>query len=497
MIQAARWRRMLAAGAFFALLAGAGCAPEAPAGPAERIRAVETGLRPELYIAGEPVPAMTLRDRMAHYAVPGVSVAVIRDGEIDWAQGYGVRTAGRDEPVTADTLFQAASISKPVAALGALRLVAAGRLGLDEPVNGRLVSWQVPDNELTAREPVTLRRLLTHSAGLTVHGFPGYAVTAPRPTVVQLLDGQPPANTAPVRVDILPGAQWRYSGGGYVVMQQLVADVTGQSFADYMQAAVLDPLGMTGSTYAQPLPPAGAARAATAHRADGQAVDGRWHVYPELAAAGLWTTAADLCRFALGVSAAAAGETEHILPADLARRMLEPGIGQWGLGPGIQGAGADRTFHHGGANEGFRCTLVCAADGRRGAAIMTNSDAGGPLMEEILRGIAHIYGWPDHQPQAVTVAAVAPEELAPCVGEYRLVGQPDMPIQVAVVEGRLHVRSAVTGDMALLPLGPSRFVSLEQGWVVTAVRDADGRVNELTAGRYGEDPYLRLTRQAE
>ena len=164
---------------------------------------------------------------------------------IVWAKAYGVRQAGQPDVVTLDTLFQAGSISKPVTAMAALRHVEAGRWSLDDPINDRLVSWKLPANDLQKDQRVTLRRLLSHNAGTTVHGFPGYAVGAPVPTVVQVLDGEPPANTAPVRVDIVPGSKVRYSGGGTTIVQLMMTDQLKKPFPEIMAEAVLRPLGMT------------------------------------------------------------------------------------------------------------------------------------------------------------------------------------------------------------------------------------------------------------
>ena len=242
--------------------------------------------------------------------IPGLSLAIIEDGRIIKEQGYGFTDQGGKTPVTPATLFLAGSVSKSVAAVGALHLVEEGRLSLDGNVNTFLRTWKVPENEFTADKKVTLRGILSHSAGVTVHGFPGYAVDGPVPTLVEVLDGVKPANTAAIRVDVAPGSQWRYSGGGYTVMQQMIIDVTGRLFPEFMHDTVLNPLGMTSSTYEQPLPENAQALAATGHLLNGQAVPGRWHVYPEMAAAGLWTTAADLARFAIGLQQALAG-TAH------------------------------------------------------------------------------------------------------------------------------------------------------------------------------------------
>ena len=218
---------------------------------------------------------------MKEHHILGVSVAIIENGEIKQAKGYGFTDQTRKTPVTTATLFQAGSISKPVAALGALRLVEDGRLSLDDDVYRWLKLWKVPESNFTTDEKVTLRRILSHSAGLTVHGFPGYAVGARLPTLVEVLDGVKPANTAAIRVDVIPGSKSRYSGGGYTVMQQLMLDATGKPFPEFMQQAVLTPLLMSSSTYEQPLPKATAATAATGYYANGNKVKGKWHIYPE------------------------------------------------------------------------------------------------------------------------------------------------------------------------------------------------------------------------
>ncbi len=275
-------------------LAGSGAALPAAHSPTDAAWVIDEGHQPRIArietltvsLEGEAPISMSLREWMALHRIPGLSVAVFEGHRIVWAKAYGVREAGGTAPVALDTLFQAGSISKPVTALAVMRHAEAGKWMLDEPVNGKLASWKVPDNEFTARQKVTLRRLLSHSAGTTVHGFPGYAAGGPLPTVVQVLDGVPPANTAPVRVDVVPGTRTRYSGGGTTIVQLMMVDQLGKPFPQIMQEAVFGPLGLKDSTFEQPLPPGLAARAASGTRADGTVVPGRWHVYPEMAAAG-------------------------------------------------------------------------------------------------------------------------------------------------------------------------------------------------------------------
>ncbi len=401
----------------------------------ERVRRIETHLVPATVIKGEPVAAMSIQERMRFHNTPGVSVAVINGGVVEWSRGYGATEGDGKDPVTTHTRFQAASISKPVAAAAALKLVEQGRLALDENVNARMTSWKVPDNAFTKDEKVTLRRLLSHSAGLTVHGFPGYAAGATVPSLVQILDGAAPANTSPIRVDTVPGTLWRYSGGGYTIVQQLVLDVTRRPFPEFMKETVLQPLGMTDSMYEQPLPENLRARAASGHGADGKVIGGRYHTYPELAAAGLWTTASDLARFAIGIQRAAAGKS-NVLAQATAKQMLTVQKDSYGLGLSLSGNGPTARFGHGGSNAGFQCQMTAYVETGQGAVVMTNGDRGGSLAGEILRAIASEYAWPGYPgPKERTRAAIDPAVYAAYAGRYEV--QPgNLIVTVRVTGGR-------------------------------------------------------------
>jgi CubicO group peptidase (beta-lactamase class C family) len=331
-----------------------------------------------------------IQAQMAQGQVNGLSLAVIQNGTIE-ARAYGVATSG-GAAVTTTTLFQAGSISKPVAAMGALKLVEQGRLALDENVNAKLKSWKVPENEFTRTEKVTLRRLLSHSAGLTVHGFPGYDVTARMPSVVELLEGG--GNTAAVRVDVVPGTLSRYSGGGFTVMQLLVSDVTGKSFPQYMSESVLGPAGMSRSTYEQPLPPNRAAETAAGYYSNGKAVSGRWHVYPEMAAAGLWTTPTDLARFAIEVQQSLAGKSNTVISQAMTKQMLTVQMGSYGLGLALAGSGAARTFGHNGRDEGFDAQMLAFAETGQGVVIMINKTDNTRLLGRIAEFVGRKYSWP-------------------------------------------------------------------------------------------------------
>ena len=355
----------------------------------ERIeaKAIDVSLDPK-----EPPLQLSLQKLMEVYKVPGFSIAVIDDYKIVWAKAYGVTDVGTNTPVTTKTLFQAGSISKPVAATGTLNLVEQGKLSLDEDVNQKLKSWKVPENEFTKTQKVTLRRLMSHTAGLTVHGFPGYDVDAPEPTLVQIFNGEKPANTAPIRVDIVPGTQQRYSGGGITIEQQLVIDVTGKPFPEFMREAVFEKIGMKDSSYSQPLPSDWAGRTAAGTYADGNAVHGRWHIYPEMAAAGLWTTPTDLAKFAIEIALSKQGKANHVLSEKMTNEMLTPVMDEAGLGFFLDKRNPGQ-FGHNGADEGFQALLTMNANTGKGVAIMANSDDGIAAAEFVVNRVAQEYGW--------------------------------------------------------------------------------------------------------
>jgi CubicO group peptidase (beta-lactamase class C family) len=344
--------------------------------------AVETPRR-----AGGPQPA-AIDDLLSYHWVPGASVAVVDAGQIAWARGYGVETWG-GAAVTPSTIFQCCSISKHVAAVGALRLVDQGLLDLDEDLDRYLTSWRLPG----PRPRVTVRHLLGHTAMLTYCWYRGYRRDQPAATLLDVLEGRPPANTPPVRVVGAPGTTMRYSGSHYSVLQQLMVDLTGQPFPDLMWTLVLDPLGMTDTSYDQGLPTSHPT--ARGHHDDGEPVRGGWRVIPEMAGAGLWTTAADLARLAVAIQRAYLGDSPF-LSKGAVEQALTPGPNPgWGLGFSLSGSAEHQRFGHGGSNIGYRCRTVAEVRGGRGAVVLTNGDWGDAVVDQILDTIAREYGWPD------------------------------------------------------------------------------------------------------
>ncbi|MEM6337789.1 MAG: serine hydrolase domain-containing protein, partial [Bacteroidota bacterium] len=345
-----------------------------PSTPEAVIQQIETALLPKVRVVGRDVAPATLQERMAFHGVPAVSIAVIDQGKIAWAKAYGLADVEAGRAATTETLFQSASMSKPVATMTALQLVQDGLLELDGPINESLAYWQLPASAFTAEQPVTLRHLMTHTAGTTVSGFLGYAATDSVPTTMQVLDGESPANTQAVRSFAKPGHSFRYSGGGMTIMQLAMADVTETSFVELTRERMLGPAGMERSTYAQPLPAARALEAATAYDSDGTPIAGRYHTYPEMAAAGLWTTPTEYASWILTVNEAVAGASNAVLSQALTDSMLTANSNGWGLGMPVNGTGDALAFMHGGSNAGYKCQMVGYPHRGQGAVVMTNSD---------------------------------------------------------------------------------------------------------------------------
>jgi CubicO group peptidase (beta-lactamase class C family) len=470
---------------FLSLLCLAATAADCAAAPPDVIASMQRSVSPPLVIRGEHRVPVSLRQRMAQLNIRAVSIAVIRNGKLDWARAYGYADREWKIRATPDTLFQAGSISKPLTALAALQRVEAGTLDLDRNVNDYLKTWKLPDNKFTAVRKVTVRNILNHTAGLTVWGFPGYTRSVGSLSTVDVLDGK--GNTAPIRVWKEPDQSWRYSGGGYTILQLLLCDQSGLPFATLMRDAVLKPLDMSHSTYEQPLPEALRAMAAAGYRRNGSKVDGDWHVYPEMAAAGLWTTPSDLAKYVSAIQKANRGDT-RLLSSQLTRAMLTPGMNNDGLGLMISEDGL--RFGHGGADEGFQADMTGFLDGRAGVVIMTNSDNGGRLAQELMLTLGKLYGWEGMQPVELSVAEVPATTLDSLTGTYATpTGRDDgttMDIEISRKDDTL-VASYNGVTLTLLPESDRKFFDRERGY--------ESSSRSMTR-RHDTGPRIRASRQA-
>ena len=457
-----------------------------------RIERVLSGLRPPVAIKGQPPEKWTLAEGMAQSHVPGISIAVIDNGQIDWARGFGVKQAGTADPVSTSTLFEAQSISKAVTATATLVLVNSGRLSLDKSPNDYLKSWKLPYNEYQAQEKVTLRRILSHSSGLTVGGFAGYRVGEPLPSLLQILNGEKPANNPPIRVDFVPGSKFRYSGGGAEVMQQLLLDVTGQPFPELMKRLVLTPVGMTSSSYEQPLPQARWAEAASGHDGEGTVVKGKWPIQPEMAAGGLWTTPTDLAKWELAITSAWKGEQNKLFSKRIATEMLTVQKAPYGLGVEVEGTGPSLEFSHGGSNFGFRAQVVMFPAVGKGAVIMANGDRADWVISSLIKSIASEYDWPALKQTEREVVPLSTAQLDVLAGVYSLPPGPSaepVTYEITRTGNRLFAELKGLGSYPKYELFPSSATSFfsTSGLNVDFTLDA-GRATSL---KMGEIPGTR------
>jgi CubicO group peptidase (beta-lactamase class C family) len=460
----------------------------------EHLERVISCLPPPVIVKNDQPSCTTLTQRMTDLHVPGVSIAVIHNGSIEWARGFGVTITG-GAPVREDTLFQAGSISKPVAAMAALYQVQNGKLSLNADVNSQLISWKVPEDPAANGKPVTLRELLTHTAGLTVHGFPGYRTNNPVPTLIQVLNGDKPANTPPVRIESEPGSKWNYSGGGYVVIQQLLLDTTKEPFPQLMHDIVLMPIGMTHSTYEQPLPAGLQPAAATPYSANGDPVSGGAHTYPEMTAAGLWTTSPDLARYCIEIERSLQGKANHVLSQKLTEEMLTPGKGNWGLGLEVGGSSADPYFSHGGVNAGFEGLFVAYQKHGDGAVVLTNAQGGTRLATEIVRSIANEYGWPDFHSTVRTDVKLSADVLQQYVGVYQMA--PGVYMTITLTGNQLISRLTAQESVPLFAEANDRFFAKVVDAELDFVRSASGKVSSLALHQNGRDMSMARLNDAE
>lgn len=438
---------------------------------------ITEGLASTIRIKGRKLEVFTLEERMVHHKVPGVSIALLEDHEVAWTLTLGMRDVESGLPVDAKTVFQAGSISKPVFATALMAYRQDEGLDLDADINTLLKRWQLPEHEWQESQPVTLRRLLSHSAGTTVHGFRGYADGEDRPDLVAVLEGNEPSNSGPIRVDIEPGSRFRYSGGGTTLAQMAFEDQSTLSLTDAADQYVFAPLGMTRSTYSQPLWSDLVENSATPYRGTGDPVEGGAHTYIAGAAAGLWTTPSDLMRLAGAMQHAYQGKANDWLEQSTAREMLTIQHEPVGIGFFLSSPEETPAFSHGGANAGFMANFYAHSEAGTGIAIMTNSDNGGVLIREIMIRVSEVYGWDAASPVVKTLVALTHAELDEYVGIYAFDDEEDLKAIITRDGDELVANVAqFVVDQHFMPEGSDVFFSLE-GAVVQFDRDENGKVN--------------------
>jgi CubicO group peptidase (beta-lactamase class C family) len=467
--------------AIFLLASLCACHAPRPSAPSSKARdaaelaasiaRVEHGLIEEVRVEGDP-PGWTIEERLRAHHTPAVSIAVIHDHRVLWAKAYGWKDLAKRERANEGTLFQAASISKMVTALAALEQADAGKVDVDANINLALRSWKLPENELSRATPVTLKQLLSHTAGTNVHSVDGYPEGSTLPTLHQVLDGAPPATTPAVRVEHAPGHEFEYSGGGSLVVQQLVVDLSAQTFAAALDRAIFAPLALRSSSFEVPLPEPLRSRRAVPYDIDETPLP--LLVYPESAPAGLWSTPTDLARFLVEIQLGLQGRSK-LVSKRVATWMVTPiaPVGPpevWtAMGTFVEKHGALTYFGHDGWNDGFLSMSRAMVDRGDGAVVMTNGAGGAHVLFEVMRSIAVEYAWEGWLPPPIKPAHLSAPQLASFVGRYRGEGAAtgSGSIRIAVKGDRLEGREALRAPQELIPVGDDAFVRRADGAKLT------------------------------
>ena len=426
------------------LLQGCGQADKYSADVQSRIKQVEESLPLMIRVEGEGDGKRTIEERMTHYKVPGLSIAVIKDHQIDWAKGYGEADVSEHRKVTEATVFQAASISKSLNAVGLLKLVQDGKIDLTSDINTYLTGWKFPYDDLSKGKKITIANLLSHTGGTSVHGFRVYGPYDPIPSLVEILDGKSPANSDPVRSEFEPGLRFQYSGGGTTITQLIATEITHTPYDVFMSTNVLTPMGMSNSFYTQPPPKTKKSVLATAYHQDGSEVKGKFHVYPEEAAAGLWTNPTDLSKYIIETQLSLEGKSEKVLNQKFTTARLTPLLDQVGLGIFITKIGNNDYFGHDGANEGFRCAYMGSMKGGNGVVVMVNSD-NGMIIQEVVNSVLSVYGWDEFKPITKKIVALSPEQWKSLDGFYELEGNKDLHLQFTSENEKLILKQLWDG----------------------------------------------------
>jgi CubicO group peptidase (beta-lactamase class C family) len=361
----------------------------------DKIKQVENNLGEWIQLE-DSMNTYNLQQQMEYFKIRGLSIAVVHNYKIEWARGYGIMDTATQQPVTVQTLFQAGSISKSLNAVGVLKLVQDKKLDLYTDINTYLRSWEFPYDSLSKGKKITVANLLSHTAGLSLHGFPGYKRGDTIPSLSQVLDGKHPANTGPVRSQFEPGLRFQYSGGGTTISQLIVQDVTHQPYDVYMRENILKPLDMTMSSYTQPPAKDKEKFLATAYRAGGNEVEGKYHIYPEQAAAGLWTNPTDLAKYIIETQLSLQGRSNKVLSQEITKLRLTPYIDSAAaFGVFIDAHGGEKYFGHNGSDEGFVSSYTGTFENGNGAVVMVSSD-NDVLLSEVMNSVATVYGWKDY-----------------------------------------------------------------------------------------------------
>ena len=416
---------------------------------------LENGLSPALVVEGDVIPTFSISERMANFDTPAVSIAYAKGGEVVWAKGYG-------EGIDTETLFQAASLSKAVSATGMVSFALSNNIDLDADVAPLLPNVDISSINPEGRS-VSLRELLSHTAGATVHGFAGYAINDDVPTNLQVILGSEITNSDAVIIAAIPENKYKYSGGGFQIAQAVVEAQSQQTFETIMAAHIFDPIGMSASSFALKTPGGPVAGIALATDGSGTPIDGGWNVYPEQAAAALWTTPTDYLKFIMALMTASDENTSNGLSARVVNEVLTPVSQNYGLGMGIRNSEGRLQYSHSGSNRGYRAFVKALPDTTEAFIVMTNAPGGAPLGSEIMRAASKIYNWPGAKPKSIKRYKLSEIELGKFVGTYAFPKNMNPYLELTIGERQLTATVFDRGTFSLVPISDNLFVDTDDG----------------------------------
>lgn len=473
----------------FVWLVWLGAAAQTP-DAADRIRQVEKNLIATAHI--EEDSTHTIQERMAFYHIQGLSIAVIHNYKLEWAKGYGWADRDQKIPVTTETLFQAGSISKSLNSVGLLKLAQDKRVDLYADINTYLRSWKFPYDSVSGGIKISIADLLSHTAGINLHGFRGYEKGSEIPTVPEILDGKKPANSRPVRSKNIPGLKYDYSGGGVIISQLIAMDVSGMAYDKYMYDSVLKPFGMTSSTFQQPPVGKNPTIISTAYYANGKEVPGKYHIYPEQAAAGLWTTPTDLSKYIIETQLAYEGRSEKVLNQQMTNLMLTPYHNK-GAALGVfmdyfpYGV---KYFKHAGVDEGFESHYYGSLPGGNGVVVMVNTENGSVIIPEIINSVAKVYGFKELYRSKVIRPIIADAILQSYVGQYE--PGPNALITITKDGYNLFVEQTGGPKLRIFPETESKFMVSEMHAEIIFVKDGNGHITGLVMRQNGDQKAQKI-----
>ncbi|MDQ0968958.1 CubicO group peptidase (beta-lactamase class C family) [Flavobacterium sp. W4I14] len=443
----------------------------------DRIRQVENGLTENIQTS-DSAPS-NLLERMKHFKVQGLSIAVIKDYKVDFAKGYGFADTEKKIRVSDKTLFQAASISKSLNSLAILKLFKDRNLDLYADINTYLKSWKFPYDSISKGKKINMANLLSHTAGLNVHGFGGYEAGKPLPSVIQILNGESPANSDAVHSLFVPGTRQEYSGGGTTISQLVLTDITGQQYENYLMEQVLKPLGMLSSTFAQP--PLGIRQEllSAGYDGDGKEVKGKYHIYPEQAAAGLWTNPRDLAKYIIETQLAYQGKSAKVLDQQTTKLRLSPYMNKNGaaLGVFVEDYDGIKYFGHGAGNAGFTGGYYGSFEGGNGLVVMVNSD-NGEIVQELINSISNVYGFKGlSKTKKVTLADVPDQDLNSYLGNYQLT--PQLVLTVSREGKKVFVQATGQPKIEAFAESSNKFFFKTIQASMEFVKDQNGLIKEM------------------